>query len=177
MAKAIAEHTPNRPHEIVHVQCHDIRTANDVISIRFEKIRPWKGPSGWSSRDKEVREGTQQYLLSTKAAHVAIQLRVIDLVEAAVQHDTYDAGKSVADYFPIPGRSLGVTRQYVGGDSQFLRAHVSIEKLLCRALLIHEECQIPVFAIPWRLINKSKDDIVSILLASKRFFCCSRKYL
>ena len=65
-----------------------------------------------------------------------IQLLVVDFVVASNQHDTVQIGKSIADDFPIPGRSLGVTRHYVGGDSQLLRAGIGGKELLHHTAMV-----------------------------------------
>ena len=68
-----------------------------------------------------------------------MQLLVIDFVVASYQHHPHRICESVTDDFPIPGRSLGATRHYVGGDSQLLCPDVGIEELLCHSLLVQED--------------------------------------
>ena len=65
-----------------------------------------------------------------------IQLRVVDGIVASKKHYTHQISKSIAYDLPIPGRSLGVTRHDVGGDSQLLRTVLGTEILLCHTLLV-----------------------------------------
>ena len=78
---------------------------------------------------------------------MVIQLLVINFVVTPGEHNTNEISESITNDFPIPGRSLGVTRHDVGGDSQLLRPVVGKEEFLCQTLLIQEECQIAVFAV------------------------------
>ena len=56
MAELVAEHRPDTPNEVVHVQRHNIRATGDVMLVWFEEIRTWERPFCWCDRDKEVRE-------------------------------------------------------------------------------------------------------------------------
>ena len=76
-----------------------------------------------------------------------IQLRVVDGIVATEKHDTYQISKAVPYDPPIPRRSLGVTRHYVGGDSQLLGTHLGVKVFLCHIFFVEEERKQHIFAV------------------------------
>ena len=53
MAELVGKHTPNAPDEVVHMECHRIRTSEHGILVLLQEIRPWEPPLCWCDRDKK----------------------------------------------------------------------------------------------------------------------------
>ena len=65
MAKSIGQERPDTPHQIHHMQSHQIGTGKHTANIMLQKIRPWKCPLCRCNCNKQIWKRAQPYLPRT----------------------------------------------------------------------------------------------------------------
>ena len=128
MTETIRKKQPHTPHQVVHMQSHDIRTCKDTIEIRLQEIRSWKFPLCGCDGQKQIRKCAQPHL-TTQIPTMLIQHRIILLVKTPKQHDAHEISQSISDDLIIPLGGLRIPCQYISSQTQTLPHMLSGEIL------------------------------------------------
>eukprot|EP00959_Pyramimonas_sp_CCMP1952_P130860 2736264-Pyramimonas_sp.AAC.1 len=147
MAEVVAQESPDRQHQQVHVNADAVGAADQVLSIRPQPIRHWELPFGRGDRNEQIWESRHPFLVPGSVPAVIVEFLVALLVVALPHLNAHEIRERVADNIPIASARLRSPHHNVGGDVPLLRKGVRCEELAGHLHLEHEKDEIWILGV------------------------------